>query len=446
MQVNAPRLLRSACASVVALVAVIGIIVVRVNAANYTANFLSAANWTATGVWACSSGAPPDTCGTYPGQFALSSAGITDHASLTSSSGAVMTANSTIANPVQLTLGGAALDIPTGGQLTLTGASAIGPGSTGAQNVLSISGGTLTNAGTLAATSTGFNSILNLNGGTLNGPGTTSFTGASAIFNITGSQGPMTIDQQTISAGGTLNQSNSANALTLGNGATINNTANYNANTSANTLFGGGTAPLIFNNAVFSSAVSAASFTIGASVPFTNARTVTFTGNSSTFRFLGGSGPGGHVNAAWSLGTGNTANFGGAHLFTGSQSFTGTTSLLDILAGGSWTLSMSAPTSIGAGLNLNNDGTLGFAGARQVVTISGGTYAQSATGNFAPRLGIGGTAAGGADSVTVIGGGTLGGTLAPVLAYTPAIGDTFTVMSCTPCTGTFTYTPVTFPG
>ncbi len=436
MQVNAPRLLRSACVSLFALVLVVGIVAFTAKAATYTAGITSAVNWTSTGVWGCApTTAAGDTCGAFPGALAL--AGITDAANITSSGGGPLSVTSTVPQPVTLNLGGGTLDIAAGGQLTLTGASS--EQFTSGTPTLSISGGKLLNGGTLSVATTSAGGIFTLNGGTLGGTGSTSIA-AGSFFNLTGTSGAMAITQQTINTAGSSNFSSSS-TLTMSSGATIVNSGSFTGNLSG-TIAGGSTE--LFKNTGAGN-VNSSGGALTFAVPFVNDATVATTSSGVTMNFTGGSGAGGHnAPAAWNFGTtGAAANFGGTHVFNGTETFSGS-GMVTVNGGGTWMLN-SAQT-LGTGLNLTNNGNMTFGGPAEALLIAGGNYGQ--TGTFTPRLGVGGTAAGGADSVTVVGSATLGGTLSPVLApgYTPAAGDTFTVMTFTSSTGAFTYTPLTFPG
>ena len=88
--------------------------------------------------------------------------------------------------------------------------------------------------------------------------------------------------------------------------------------------------------------------------------------------------------------------------------------------------------------NVQNAGALEMGGNVGILTITG-SYTQLPTGQLTARLGglFAGTQY---DQLTVAGAASLGGTLALVLVsgFTPATGDTFTVLTYTTETGSFT--------
>ena len=82
----------------------------------------------------------------------------------------------------------------------------------------------------------------------------------------------------------------------------------------------------------------------------------------------------------------------------------------------------------------------GTAAAAGAISISGsglGIYSQSATGAY--NVKIGGTAAGQFDTLAMSGAATLGGPLNVSLinAFSPALGNTFTILTAASVTGTF---------
>ncbi|HSP34963.1 MAG TPA: hypothetical protein VLU46_11655, partial [Thermoanaerobaculia bacterium] len=378
MQVNASRLLRSACLSIVALILGVGIVAFTAKAASYSFSNSISANWTATAaaapIWTCTPSGAGDACGEWPGQ--LPGLPAPDVANISTSSG-VITVDTSIPNPVTLNLSQGNLDVATGGQLSLIGNSTVG-GGVPAPN-LSISGGTLSNTGMIGITGPTFGGALTMNGGTLNGAGTTNFGSSSVQINFTGAQGPMTIDQQQVTTGTTANFS-ANNTLTMSNGAKISNSGTFNASGNGTIAPGAGTSSFINTGTLQKS--SGTNFTLG--VPFANSSTASVFSTGVGMSFTGGSAPD-HNNATWNVvGPGGTMNFGGAHVFNGTETFTGTGSM-NVLSGGTWTLNTSA--TLASGLSLTNAGTIKFttptAGS---ATLTGGTYTQS--GSFQPRLGV----------------------------------------------------------
>ena len=88
--------------------------------------------------------------------------------------------------------------------------------------------------------------------------------------------------------------------------------------------------------------------------------------------------------------------------------------------------------------NVQNAAMLDMGASVGILTITG-SYTQLPAGQLTARLG--GLSAGTQyDQLTVTGAASLDGTLALVLVsgYTPATGDTFTVLTCTSETGSFT--------
>ncbi len=438
MQISARRLFRSVWISVLGLILSVGIVAYTAKAANYTVNLNTAApvNWTAA-AWGCGTAGVGDVCGTYPGQLVTP---FPDNANIGGAGTMHLTTSLPNAiNAFNMTNGvGVNLFADTGGVLRLNGTSLV-TGTSGA-NSLQLNGGTITNNGLLQVTSSGQPQMFQFAGGTLNGTGTTSI-GSSGTLAITGTQGAMVISQQAVNNAATVNYSSSVNSLAMGNGAVMTNTfgATFNANGSAPIVPGAGASR--FENMGNLTNPGLGPFTLA--IPFVNTSTASLFSTGSTFNFTGGSALTGHSNAAWGLDVSGIMNFGGSHVFINGQNFNGLGSV-NINAGGQWTVDTTPATlTFPSGISMQNDGTLDFGTTTHALTFSGGTWKQNATGTVRFKLG---PSPGISDAINVTGTGTFAGTLVAVLAtgYTPGNGDTFTVITDTAQSGTFTYTPLAY--
>ncbi len=405
------------------------------NAATYQTNSGGTMNWTG-GLWTCTAGAPGSTaCGAYPGSTTVAG----DIAKITN---VTVLVNSPLAGAVTLDMSAASgqtVRVQSPGVLPLTGNSVVSMTGTSGSNQLAIEGGTLSNAGNLTIGGGTGSSSLNFPGGTFSGAGVTTVT-TGGSFSVSSTIGPApTISQQIVNANNTA--SFNASTLTLSNGATINNGGTFTINTSGTIAAGAGGG--LFTNSGSLSNVVGLPFTMN--VPFVNTGTASEPSSLVTSNFNGGSGPGGHSNATWSVaGPSGVLGFGGTHLFTGAQTF----------PAGSGTINITGPSTfdttatIGSGINVNNStGTIDFGGtAPHTLSIAGGSYQQGAASTLKVKLG---PTNGVSDAINVTGAATItpGATLIASLGpgYTPVNGDTFTVLSATGgVTGTYNYTPLAY--
>jgi uncharacterized repeat protein (TIGR01451 family) len=405
-----------------------------VNAATYTTATNGPVNWTGGGAWTCSPvgpGAPTCPPGSYPGGQGIAG----DLANLLNTP--QLTVNTAIPAAVTLNTNngtGASVTVASGGSLGLTGSSAV-TGTSGL-NTLTIQGGTLTNSGTLTVGAGVSGGNLDFVSGTLNGAGTTTIA-SNGVFNITGTAGSMTIDQQTVNNGGTANFT-SGNSLTLSNSAAITNAGTFNANGTGPINAGAGT--VLFSNPGIMQKSSGGAFNLAA--PFTNTSTATLAGSALEMDFTGGSGPSGQSNATWNLGTSGVMKFGGTQVFNNAQTFPAATGT--VFFEGPTTINTTPSTmTLGSGLNLTNNGTLDFGTTTHSISLAGGNFVQAGGATVQFKLG---PTNGVSDALTINGSATFAGTLVAVLAtgYTPADGDTFTVITDTSQVGTFSYTPLAY--
>ncbi|HSP16518.1 MAG TPA: hypothetical protein VLV78_17370 [Thermoanaerobaculia bacterium] len=404
-----------------------------VNAATYQSGTGGVVNWTAGASWTCVSAGPPGAvaCGAYPGSTVTAG----DVAKPTNASYFV---NTSIPSAVTLDMSGAfgqSVGIQGGGVLGLTGNSVISSTS-GSPNNIAIQGGTLANTGTLQIGGGINGGTLSFDGGAFNGAGITNVTTPGGIFTVTGTAGAMTLNGQLVN--NTSSIGFSGGTLTMVGGATINNSNSFTVIGGSSIAGGGG--GLVTNSGIMNN--NGFPFTIG--VPFSNTSTASAAITGATYSFTGGSGLG-HNNATWTLAApGGFMTFGGGHLFNGTQTFGGGIGTVNIT--GPFTVNTSTPSlAIGAGISVNNStGTIGFGTTTHSLALAGGNYTQGAGGTLNVKLGpVNGTS----DAVTINGSASLAGNLIPSFAtgYTPANGDTFTVVTDTGSqTGTFTYTPLAY--
>ena len=321
----------------------------------------------------------------------------------------------------------------TGGPLTVTGGATF-------ENSLTISSGTLTLNGTNGSD---VGTTMTMSGGTLSGTDTLTVTGPltwssgymcttltsgscaatagpQGITNANGgmilSTGYPYLEGRTLNTTGTVSAS-VAYYMEFGYGAIVNNAAGGTWNLAADynlyTTTGAGT----FNNAgTFEKTVGTSGSTIGAS--FDNTGSVVAV--ASTLNFQG----------AFTQTSGTTFLDGGT-IETASplQIQGGTISGSGTIVGGA--ANAAGTLAPGTSSPSVSNGAIAFS------NTASGTYAQSATGQFAVKLG--GTAAGQFDSASASGAVTLGSALNVTLinGYTPAIGDSFTILSAASVTGTF---------
>ncbi len=262
-------------------------------------------------------------------------------------------------------------------------------------------------AGTL--TGAGLSVLANFawSGGTQSGAGSTTVA-AGATFSLSGA-GAKTLDTRALSLGGNTTAASSGN-LTLLNGATITNSALFDAQ--GDFIFVSGAGGGTFTNAAAGTLrKSAGAGSTAWQVPFANAGVVQ--PQAGTMLFTGG----------------YTQTAGSTQL--GAGLISATTPLA--LQGGQ----LTGVGAISAGVN-NTGATIrpGGTGAAGTITVSG-NYTQGGGGVLAAELG--GTDAGQFDVLSVTGNTTLGGTLnlANLNGFTPGGGDTLRVVQSANNPGTF---------
>ena len=259
-------------------------------------------------------------------------------------------------------------------------------------------------------------------GGTLGGPGTVTASGGLAISG----------NEQLLISGCTLVNTGAATwasgPINLDNGAVFRNTATGTFDVTCDSLIwwcGQGpdlcqpTGPQpVFDNAGTFTKSAGPCITNFIGDPELDGRDVSFI-NAGTVEVQSGQIAFGNIY---------TQTAGSLQLTGGNISALGT---LDIQGG-----ALSGTGTVTA--NVQNAAMLEMGASVGILTITG-SYTQLPTGQLTARLG--GLSAGTQyDQLTVTGAASLDGTLALVLVsgYTPATGDTFTVLTCTSETGSFT--------
>ncbi len=242
---------------------------------------------------------------------------------------------------------------------------------------------------------------------------------SGSTFGVTGTLSNLssgTLTGGTYTVGGTL-QLASANGGITTNAATLTLTG-----TSAKILDGSSNALSTFNNNTGTFALASAATLTTASSNFTNAGTVT-------------------------VAKGTTLTVGGTgHSYSQTAGTTNADGILS--AGTNGTVALTGGTIQGSGTvkgnTTNTSGTFsaGDAGKAGLLTITG-NYTQLSSGTLNSNIG-GTTVSTQYSELKVSGTASLGGTLAVTLinSFTPAIGNTFTVLTATSVTGTFTNTTI----
>jgi|HubBroStandDraft_1064217.scaffolds.fasta_scaffold00057_21 fibronectin-binding autotransporter adhesin len=323
-----------------------------------------------------------------------------------------------------------------GGTFVVGGTLALAAGANGIET--DSSNLTLDGTGTIKNTTSGANANALVNLNTIGSTG--SFTLASgANFTTAGNltnSGKLTVDSgSTLTVTGTL--SNLSGGTLTGGTYTVGGTlqlasANGGITTNAATLTLTGTTAKIMDgtsNALSTLANNSGSLTLSAAAKLTTAPS-TFT-NSGTV----------DVTKGTTLTVGGTGH---------SYSQTAGTTTVDgtLSAGAKGTVSLTGGTIQGAGTvvgnTTNTSGTFsaGDAGKAGLLTITG-TYTQLSSGTL--NVNVGGTTLSTQYSQLKISGtASLGGTLAVTLinSFTPAIGNTFTILTAKSVAGTFTNTTI----
>jgi hypothetical protein len=354
----------------------------------------------------------------------------TNNGALTVNSGSAfaITGNLTNYNGATKTLTGGSYTV--GGTLSASGLDI----QTDAANI------TLNGTGTLVNSTTSANALGNLNAisstGSLTLASNANFTAAGnftdsgtltvnsgSTFSVTGSLTNVsagTLTGGTYTIGGTMH-------LASGNGSITTNAANLTlTGTTAKILDGASNALSTFNNNTGALTLSGnATLTTATTGNFSNSGTVTVSKGSALT--VGGSGHGYNQSA-------------------------GTTTVDGTLAGGGTTgISVTGGTIQGAGTlktNVSIGGTIniGDSGKAGLLAITG-TYTQLSSGTM--NVSIGGTSVGTQFSqLKITGAASLGGTLTAGLVngFTPTVGQTFTVLTASSVTGTFSNTTIAING
>ena len=274
--------------------------------------------------------------------------------------------------------------------------------------------------GTIAGSTSTLNlpGLFTWSGGTLALPGTTNATGNIAFPNA----GAMVLNGGMLNTPGavTFAAGGGGSSFLQSNGAVVNNTGTWNLQGDDFMTYNGGTATAFNNNAggIFEKTGGTTSSQVGTA--FSNAGTVLanianlfFT---STFTQTAG---------RTTLGGGSVQTLSSHPLLIQGGSLTGTGTVTGDVTNTGGSVAPGSSTAAGA-LSLSGSGL--------------GVYAQSTTGAY--NVKIGGTAAGQFDTLTMSGVATLGGPLNVSLinSFSPALGNTFTILTAASVTGTFSTT------
>ena len=453
------------------------------------ANFTTAGNFSNTGTLTVNSGSSFSVAGTLAqisgstlsgGTFLLGGnlnvgSGIsitTNSSTLTLEGGTIMSgaANALAGlskNTKSLTLANGA-SFTTGGSFTNSGTLTVNSGSTFAVNPSgsltnynstskTLTGGTYSVAGTLSAAN--LNIVTDAANITLNGTGqfvnSTNSSNALAGLTTIASTGSFTLasNAKFTTAGNFTN----SGKLTVNSGSTFS-VAGTLSNLSSGTLSGGtytiggmlqltsANGGIITNSATLTLTGPSAKILDG-----TNNALSTFNNNTGTFTLSG--------NAALTTASSNFSNTGTVVVSKGStltvggttnsyNQTAGTTTVDGTLAGnGTAGISLTGGKLQGAGTlkgNVSSNAAInvGDAGKAGLLAITG-TYSQLSSGTL--NVSIGGTTVGTQYSqLKVTGTASLGGTLTAgmVNAFTPSVGQTFTILTASSISGAFTNTTI----
>ena len=312
-----------------------------------------------------------------------------------------------------------------------------------------------------------------------------------ANLNLSGTAQTITTNATTLTlAGGTIeNTSNSTNALaglatntgklTIGGSSNnVSTTATTFSNTGTLTINGGDSFNAAKLTQISGTTLSGGTYVLGGNLNLSTAG-ISIATNSATLTLQGGTINSNGVNALSALAsntksltlannanlttatTGNFTNSGTMSVSKGStltvggtghsyNQTAGTTTVDGSLTGnanvtggtiqGAGTVSgnLSAGNATGTAVTIN----VGDAGKAGLLSITG-TYAQLATGTM--KASVGGATVGTQYSqVKITGAASLGGTLTAALinSFTPTVGQTFTILTASSVTGTFTNTTI----
>jgi hypothetical protein len=305
----------------------------------------------------------------------------------------------------------------TGGSLSVASTSSI-------NNTLSLSSGaTLTGAGDITVSG-----LFDWESGALVGPQGSSLTADGGILSNGGNLDGRTLDNVGAATfastpAGLDGGFNLADGAVFNNGSPSNTQASFTAdvNYGLPSIYGDGT----FNNYGAFAKTNTAPLSFG--IPFNSTGSV--------------------IVQQASLGLGNATNSGtvtvssGTALGVGSYTQTAGATILNggTINGGALSINGGALSGTGTiNANVTNGGQVipGGTGAAGLLTING-NYTQTATGSL--NIELGGTVAGSSDQLVVSGAATLGGALnvATIGSFTPALGNTFQVMTFGSSSGNF---------
>src|SRR5882724_1255252 len=285
---------------------------------------------------------------------------------------------------------------------------------------VTIAGAVNFTSGTIAGSTSALNlpGLLTWTGGTLALPGTTNATGNIAFPNA----GAMVQNGGILNTSGTVTfaAGGGGSSFLQSNGAVLNNTGTWNVQGDDFVTYNGGTATTFNNNpgGIFEKTGGTTSSQV--STQFNSSGTIL--ANTANLFFTG----------SFTQTAGITSLNGGTIQNTSAHPM--------LLQGGSLT---GAGTLQGDVTNTGGSVAPGTATAAGAISVSGsglGIYAQSVTGAY--NVKIGGTVAGQFDTLAMSGAATLGGPLNVSLlnSFSPALGNTFTILTAASVTGTFSAT------
>jgi fibronectin-binding autotransporter adhesin len=322
--------------------------------------------------------------------------------------------------------------------------------------------------------------LTQISGSTLSG-GTFVLAGnldLTASANITTNSSVLTLEGGTIKTGSTndlANLSSNTDSLTLASNASFTAVGNF-TNSGALTINKGSTFTLTGSNTLTNlsaGTLASGTYTIGGTLQLTtanggittNAANLTLTGTAAKINDGTSNALAGFNNNTGTFALASSVNFTTGGNFTDSGTMTiaqgtkltiggtsntytqtaGTTNLDGTLAGGSVTVTggvFQGAGTVSKNLTVGGGGTtptlnVGDAGKAGLLSITG-TYTQLSTGKM--NVSIGGTTVGTKYSqLKVTGTASLGGTLTAGLinGFTPTVGQTFTVLTASSVSGTF---------
>lgn len=305
-------------------------------------------NWTDVTRWNCG------TPSIYPGQTGV------DTVTFSSPQQQTVQINSAIPNAVTINDNavGVAVDLTTGGSLTLTGSSNVNTSSTGLSNTFKLTGGTLNMTGaTLTIAGGGLTPATGLfSGGTVNGGGTgTIAVGTNANLTFDGAVGTVDLNSVTLNNSGTVNYNTLTNLVSL-NGTTVLNNNGTLALISESSIGGTGT----INNNLLTKKANSTSGAFTFNTIFNNVApgNVQFQTTSGTIAFANG----GTHTGTFTQNLSTNFEFNGAHLFNSGASITACPGCTTYVQGGTFTDN----TGLSIDKLTQNGGTVNGSGALTV--------------------------------------------------------------------------------